>query len=397
MTADTTTPLLALLLQGTGNNNNAWGQNLNDQVISKLDTAIAGSTIITGQTGGTYTLSPAEALSATLFLFNTLTSDLLLVVPNTDKIYNVVNFNSGAGFFTQMRNATPGANGPTTIPAGSMRTVISVSGNIYRDRNQAGTYVYSALTVPADALECDGTLYKRASLPELFGLIGTTFGSTDSTNFAVPDAKTLGRFLRSRTGSVAAGTTQANQNKSHTHTGSGTTATESATHTHTGSGTTTGASVFHTHTGSGTTGTQSVDHTHTFSGTTATESVTHTHPLGSGQSVFITSVQNGTGANQGNVVVTVGSTTANLTTGTESATHTHTYSGTTSGVSSSHTHTFSFTTSTDSVDHTHSYSFTTATESATHTHTYSFTTSTGSSDGTEARPESLVGILCIRY
>lgn len=454
MTADTVTPRLGLLLQGTGNNNNAWGQDLNDQVITKIDKAIAGITTI-ASTGGTYPLTADEALAASVLITGALASDLTIVVPDSEKIYNFINVTTGA-FFTNVKCLT--AANLATIPGGGQgsTTIIVLAGLPVRmDYGHVGEYVYGALSAPAGSVECDGAYYKRASLPNLYAVIGATFGSTDSTNFRVPDAYSLGRFLRSRTASVTAGTSQANQNKSHTHTGAGTTSTESTNHTHTGAGTTLGASSDHTHTGAGTTTTQSADHTHAGSGTTTTESANHTHSgtsagasnghthtgagttsamsanaahthqLGAAQGAFIVSVNNGGGASQGNLVNTSATVTAGLTTsstntdhthtysfttsdvsadhthtftsGIQSTTHTHTYSFTTGGVSANHTHTYSFTTSGVSVDHTHTYSFTTAAQSLLHTHTYSFTTSTGSADGTEARPESLVGVLCIRY
>ena len=50
-----------------------------------------------------------------------------------------------------------------------------------------------------------------------------------STNFNLPDTKTNGRYRRSRTSSVQAGTLQADQNKTHTHTG---TVASNGAHTH---------------------------------------------------------------------------------------------------------------------------------------------------------------------
>lgn len=46
---------------------------------------------------------------------------------------------------------------------------------------------YAGTTVPSGWLPCDGTYYVRASYPALFAAIGVTFGSTNSTNFAVPN------------------------------------------------------------------------------------------------------------------------------------------------------------------------------------------------------------------
>ena len=50
-------------------------------------------------------------------------------------------------------------------------------------------------TVPSGFLYCDGTLYQRTgTYAKLFGVIDTTFGSTDSSNFRVPDFRAA--FLR---------------------------------------------------------------------------------------------------------------------------------------------------------------------------------------------------------
>lgn len=50
-----------------------------------------------------------------------------------------------------------------------------------------GDIVYSAGTTRAQALPADGALHLRADYPALFAAIGTTYGSTLSTNFRVPD------------------------------------------------------------------------------------------------------------------------------------------------------------------------------------------------------------------
>ncbi len=49
-------------------------------------------------------------------------------------------------------------------------------------------------SVPTGYLKCDGATYLRTEYPDLFAAIGTIYGSTDSTNFKVPDFQ--GMFLR---------------------------------------------------------------------------------------------------------------------------------------------------------------------------------------------------------
>lgn len=47
--------------------------------------------------------------------------------------------------------------------------------------------------VPEGALLCDGSSYLRTNFPDLFSVIGTTYGATDGTHFSVPDLR--GRTL----------------------------------------------------------------------------------------------------------------------------------------------------------------------------------------------------------
>lgn len=120
-----------------------------------------------------------------------------------------------------------------------------------------------------------------------------------STTITLPDVTTDGRYRRSRTSSVEMGTTQADQNASHTHTA--TSGNNSANHTHSVSGTTGNESVHHTHNvststnnnasfgtgvlgapsdfGTGTTTNESADHTHSFNVTSGSNSANHTHTI----------------------------------------------------------------------------------------------------------------------
>jgi len=67
-------------------------------------------------------------------------------------------------------------------------------------------------------LECDGGVYNFADFPDLAAFLLGTFGGNGVTTFAVPDYYTAGKFLRSRTASVAVGTSQTSANLAHTHT-----------------------------------------------------------------------------------------------------------------------------------------------------------------------------------
>ena len=186
-------------------------------------------------------------------------------------------------------------------------------------------------------LECDGSAYLIADHPDLAAFYGTTFGGNGTTTFGVPDLKTAGRYLRSRTSLVTVGTTQANQNKSHTH----------------------------TYSGSSTTGLENQGISVSVSGVTGTsnQSLDHVHPSGVNIS-----------AAQGTI---------------NPAGFFYSHSGGVTGAASSAGY--------DLTSHTHSFSASGAV-TANHNHTFSWsgTTSTGSADGTEARPETFVVIYCVK-
>ena len=147
-----------------------------------------------------------------------------------------------------------------------------------------------------DYLELNGATYNTADYPDLAAFLGAS-GST----FQVPGMTDTGRFPRSRTGTLAALTVQANTVGPHTHPDvTPTTAVETQTHAHTFSGTTGVDSPDHTHNsmnynaGAGnaggapggfagglteaTTG-ASTRHQHSFSGVTAGVSATHNHTV----------------------------------------------------------------------------------------------------------------------
>lgn len=114
----------------------------------------------------------------------------------------------------------------------------------------------------------------------------------------------------------------------------------------------------HTHAVTGNTANTSNDHTHSFSGTTTVESAVHTHAYQTSGNNTITAsnVTSPGGVIMGSAQV--------IQTGGQSVNHTHNYSGTTSG---------------ESADHNHAISLTSA-----------------SQGGTEARPEAIVMITCVK-
>ena len=163
-------------------------------------------------------------------------------------------------------------------------------------------------------LIANGASVLKADYPELFAIIGTTYGSTDSDHFNLPDLR--GRTVvgldeddsdfasLGKTGGEKNVTLTVNQMPSHTH----------------------------TFTGSSSTTSFSGSHTHTFSGTTSSNGV-HTHnvpEMGIYYSDVATTKWEAFGHKSGGT---------DIATTTSAGGHTHTFSGTTSGASSNHTHT----------------------------------------------------------
>jgi len=178
-----------------------------------------------------------------------------------------------------------------------------------------GTVVpFASTTTPSGWILCDGGLYGRTSSnpspqPNLFSVIGTTYGAGDSlTTFAVPDLR--GMFVRGFDNGRnidplrSFASQQAYGIESHNH--NGVTGGESASHTHSFSGTTAvmNSNQSHSHdiwfqdttasfigggggyetnqftaTQFGKTRPTNIDHTHSFSGTTQGVSSGHTHSI----------------------------------------------------------------------------------------------------------------------
>jgi hypothetical protein len=223
MTADTFTPRLGLIEQGTGNNNNAWGTIFNNQFSLIADRAIAGVNTI-ASTGGTVDLSgsppPAAArqdLDAIQLANGALTSDLTVIVPNLSKLWWFQNNTSGA--FNMYVKTTAGT--ATQIPQGCGRMVMGDGNNnvIRSDKDDIGSIRISGkASFGGGELPCNGASYLRTTLPDLFTAIGTTWGSADGTHFTVPNFTDTGRFLRSSSGTLAVGTYQSNLVGTHSHT-----------------------------------------------------------------------------------------------------------------------------------------------------------------------------------
>lgn len=323
MAADTYEPILGLILQGTGNNNNAWGTILNNSMIKLAARATAGISFRT-VTGGTLDLSgsppPATArqdIDATQYFSGTLASHQTVIVPSLAKTWVFANFTTGA---FQLFVKTAGQATPAQVPQGSWKFLWCEGSIVSRmDDDQIGSIRMTALntTQPGEML-CNGASLLRADFPRLFQKMSTLWGAADGTHFSLPDFVTGGRFPRCAGSAISVGTYQSSCNLSHTHTGSATTGTVSADHTH------------NTSVSGSTSGTdRSLDHLH--SNPQACQNVSST---GGGQFATGYNTSVATGAMD------------------RSIDHLHSWSGTfgSGGISANHTHFVSFTTSGGSAD-----------------------------------------------
>lgn len=226
MVADTYSARLGLIKQGTGNNNNNWGDIFNSSFADLLDRALWGidTHAVTGgaldlSTGSLPPNGPSPVAGAIQSFTGVLTSNQTVTFPSIAGRWTIANNTTGA--FSLLLK-TSGMATPIQIPQGCFIDVIGDGTALYRrDANQVGCAIHHAAAVPVGTLEMDGSSLLRASYPDLFTAIGTTYGSVDGTHFTLPDLKTTGRFIRSRTASVTVGTSQANQNAAHSHTVTG--------------------------------------------------------------------------------------------------------------------------------------------------------------------------------
>lgn len=114
---------------------------------------------------------------------------------------------------------------PTVYNAGKItydNGILSLAADVGINIVPAGTiFAYGAAAAPAGFLLCDGTSVLRATYPNLFAAIGTTYGTVDGTHFNVPNL--VDKLVIGGTPGVGAGTASPaaalTQHGVHTHTG----------------------------------------------------------------------------------------------------------------------------------------------------------------------------------
>src|SRR5258708_6096742 len=222
MAADTFSSILGILVMGTGNDNNTWGNNWNNNVGAVFEKAVAG-TATHAVTGGTLDLSgspppagPSGAIEMVHIFTGVLASTQTFIVPNLSKLY-IIN-NQTTGSFGLLVKTTSGT--AVNAPAGKATYITCDGANtmLRHDAHLVGTWVDAAYAgVPSGAFETVGGTKLIADYPDLNAKLGTLYGGNGTTTFGLPDTFTAGRFRRSRTGSVSVGTAQADAIGSHTH------------------------------------------------------------------------------------------------------------------------------------------------------------------------------------
>ncbi len=223
MSADLYDPILGVILQATGNNNNSWGDTFNNSAAKPFGRAIGGIATHT-ETSGTVDLStvvPPAGLRLDVDMIQKFTGALVgnvtLQVTNVSKTWLIWNATTNA--FSLLVKTSAGT--AIEVPQGCMRLLACDGGNVIirSDSDAVGSIRMSGKSAAGPGgLACDGASYLRADHPDLFGKIGTTYGAADGLHFNVPNFITNNLFFRTAGGSLAVGATQTNQNAAHTHT-----------------------------------------------------------------------------------------------------------------------------------------------------------------------------------
>jgi microcystin-dependent protein len=223
--ADTSTPLLQLIDQENGNNNDSWGD-IADANFLKIENAIAGRTSI-ATTGGTTVLTDDQARYSTIVPTGALASNAVLVMPTRPKIYLFENNTSGSFTVTVQTAAGQGYVLPPqpcmVYCNGAGMYAIQPSGLV-----PIGSAIdHMGLAVPTNYLEMNGAAVSRATYASLYSVIGTTWGAGDgSTTFNLPNQQA--KYRRGRDGSFAIGASVTQDVQAHTHTASGSTGSSGA-------------------------------------------------------------------------------------------------------------------------------------------------------------------------
>lgn len=346
-------------LIGSGDQAGTWGTTTNTSLGSILEQAIAG---VSGgpYISGTYpTVNfPTDAnitltanngsvdQSRSMVLVVTSTSSLtatrnVIAPASASKVYIIKNSTTG-GQSIQIKYATGTA---VLIPNGQTIPVYGDGSNFYTAVTStvpAGSIqMWATATAPSGYLLCNGASYSTTSYPNLFSVIGYTYGGSAGTfylpsfNGYMPIGAQSGVYNLAATGGTTTITLGTTNLPSHTHTFSGGTSSENTGHTHFFSANTGGTSNDHAHSIS------DPGHYHSYR---LDENGGNIAIVGNQGNVGGLTLPEGTGP-QGSISTFTQSATTGITgTGGQNAGHTHAVSGSTNDISNNHNHTYSGTT-----------------------------------------------------
>ena len=177
--ASTYTSRIRLEKQGDGENPNAWGLILNQNVIDLIDDAVAGYQIVSvSNTGVTLTTGDGaadQARKSGLRLEGTLTADVTVAIPAQEKIYFV--HNGTTGEYNVLFKAGSGTAVTATEAGKSM--MIATDGttiNLFKNEDN-DSKIFSNFLVP-DALTASGAVDTSAT-KSIYQRVNT--GSNDVT------------------------------------------------------------------------------------------------------------------------------------------------------------------------------------------------------------------------
>ncbi len=98
-------------------------------------------------------------------------------------------FGSPADFAASIYGLQLPTSGQKAALAGTGGTPSSSNKYVTESGQTGFITMYGGSSAPTGWLLCDGTSYLRATYPDLFTLLGTTYGSADGTHFNVPDMR----------------------------------------------------------------------------------------------------------------------------------------------------------------------------------------------------------------
>lgn len=198
------TSLLGLGLPVTGELSGTWGDTVNNQITSLLDSAVAGTTSLSTDadvTLTTTTLAANQARQAILLCTGARTALRTITAPAQSKVYTVINSTTG-GFSVKVVGVGPTTG--VTILAGESVTIAWNGSDFVKVSNQGGAGVFTSVTdssltsgrVPyastggllADSanLTFNGTILTANTL-NLTNQLTTTYGGTGLTSFTAGD------------------------------------------------------------------------------------------------------------------------------------------------------------------------------------------------------------------